>query len=472
MVLVTPDADLPHGTGRVVFLTSLSAAEDMFPEGTEARTMAQTFFAQPIRAQRVAVARAFAPAESMAGYMTGSEVGPLTGFASVTDGGFKVTIDGDEQTIGGINASGVTEYSGLAGVIQASLRAVGSGGYTLATVTIDDGIMKVTSGVTGDASSVSALSSPGVGTDISGRVYLNADTGAATMTDGYEPTTLTRELGLIADAAACQKGFIYGWAFAKGYRDNVPVMAEVAAWIQSRRGVGMIVSNSAVAYNPAARTDIGAVLSDGIRPGDVFLFWDDKRDQYVDVALLSYMLHVDYRQENSTVTAKFKKLELVAPASVTESQLGVLRSKGYNVYASVGNTARYVLDGQQVDPSWYLDSVINFDNLEEQVQTSVMNFFLRRKKVAYRQADVMAYYDAIATVFERFVFNGTLAERQVPDTSEKAGYRIEPPYTINIAGLSTMTATDRAARVAPPVEADANEAGAMHSGRITINALV
>src|SRR3954464_7680687 len=68
------------------------------------------------------------------GFLTGTDQ-LITKWNTVTNGGFKVSIDGSTQTnITGINLSSVTNMNAVASAIQTVLRAIATGGFTQATV--------------------------------------------------------------------------------------------------------------------------------------------------------------------------------------------------------------------------------------------------------------------------------------------------------------------------------------------------
>jgi len=93
-------------------------------------------------------------------------------WAVVTDGSFRITIDGDAQNIDGIDFTGDANMNDVAATVQGALQAVGTGGFAAATCVFDTDHFKISSGTTGLSTSISTLStSTGtVGTDISGLV--------------------------------------------------------------------------------------------------------------------------------------------------------------------------------------------------------------------------------------------------------------------------------------------------------------
>jgi hypothetical protein len=116
-------------------------------------------------------------------------------WTAITDGEFAVTINGVANDITGLDFSGATDMDGVASVIQAGIRAIGTGGFTNAICVFDDSssthkYFKIGSGTNSDAhtSAITLLSavSGGTGTDISGSGYLLMNTANGTVC--YERT--------------------------------------------------------------------------------------------------------------------------------------------------------------------------------------------------------------------------------------------------------------------------------------------
>jgi hypothetical protein len=105
-------------------------------------------------------------------------------WTAVSDGRFKVAIDGSAATeVGPIDfSSGVTTMANVASKIQAAIRAIATGGFTLATVAWDatDKKFTITSGTAGNASAVSLLTAPTTGTNIGVTGFMKCTTGTLT----------------------------------------------------------------------------------------------------------------------------------------------------------------------------------------------------------------------------------------------------------------------------------------------------
>jgi hypothetical protein len=121
-----------------------------------------------------------------AAYLTGgtsAESTPAT-WAAVTDGSFRITVDGAAYNVDGIDFTDDASMDDVAETIQAALRLATSGQEE---VTWDTDHFVIKSGITSDSSAIAELetSTGTVGTDISGAGasdFLDADSGHGTVT--------------------------------------------------------------------------------------------------------------------------------------------------------------------------------------------------------------------------------------------------------------------------------------------------
>lgn len=467
-VFVQSSGGFDFGAGRIAYFPNYDAVAADGRVSAQGLLAARDFFAQSPRPQFLAIAQAFTASQS--GYVKTGALGSIAAFNAVTNGSFSIAIDGVTNNISALNFSTDTTLALIAARLQTAIRAIATGGFTAATVTVSGSQLKITSGTTGNASQVSVLgtASPATGTDISGPTLLNGRSGTAVTQVGYLPTTLTNELDLIAQAATASGRFVYGWALDVSYRDTAAQLT-AGAWAQARTAVMPLVSNSPTAWDPASTTDLGPVVK-AAGQYRVWPIYHDRVDYYPDVAILAVMLSVDYASRDSTLTAKFKDLVGIPLAGVTTSQWLTLESKGYNTFTLTGNTARVYREGTTGSPSWFADDVVNLDNFKEELEAEVLNVFLRNGKVPYTAGGVALLRDGIERVCRRYVFNGTLAPREIADDRRVSGVRIDPAYAITFTPISQMTASDRAQRIGPPARVDLNLAGAIHSIGINVNA--
>lgn len=421
--------------------------------------------------QNAYVVPGYTPA-AQAGYLTcGVAQQTLATWTAVTSGSFAITIDGISANVTGINFTGLLSLAAVATAIQTKLQAAyASVSFTGATVTYNatTEAFTITSGTVGGLSSVSQLSavSPTSGTDISGSGFMNGQSG--TVNPGL--SNIGDELALIAEAAAAQSLFFYGWTFDAVYRDT-QVQLDAMAWIEGQTAaIGAFVTNSPLAYDPNSTTDVGAIAaSTSVTAGyhRSFFIYHNNPYFYPDMAILAIALSVDYSGINTTITTKFKDLYGIPTVPVTIDELTVLESKRINTYTLVGNNAQTFREGTEANANWFIDDLINLDNMKQDLQVAVFNVFLQNKKVPYNTNGTTLLYNAIAQVLTQYVTNGTLSTRPMTTQEANGQIPIAPAYTITFANLASMTVADRAARIGPPCTIIANLAGAIHS--ITLN---
>lgn len=108
------------------------------------------------------------PAATAAVLTGGVEVTDFATLKGVTDGSFKITVDGEEITATAIDLSSQSAGSGIASALTAKMNSK-------ATVTYANNKFVVTSATTGASSTITAMSGGGSGTDISEMLGLAAD---------------------------------------------------------------------------------------------------------------------------------------------------------------------------------------------------------------------------------------------------------------------------------------------------------
>lgn len=456
------------GAGRVAFYSTFDSVNDDMRVTVEGKKAARDFFAQPRRARRMAIGQVFTTPQK--GYLLTGAIGTLTAFQAVTAGSFAVAIDGINSNITALNFSTDTTLAQVAARIQTALQAVATGGFTLATCAIVGTQIKISSGTSGDGSTVSVLApvAPATGTDISGVGFLNGASGTAVSQPGYTPGDLVSELSLIAESTRCGGSFIYGWALDVAYRDS-PDQVAAGQWAQARVAAMPLVSNSPLAWDAGSTTDLGPEIKE-LGLYRAWPYYHDKADFYPDMALLALMLSVNYAQKKSTITSKFKDLIGIPTVGLSETQWSVLEGKGYNTFTLTGNTARVNREGTTGNAAWFQDDVVNLDNLTEELQVAEYNVFLRNGKVPNDPEGQAKLQDGLQQVCERYIFNGSLSARRVQDLTSVNGFRIDPPYSITGSPFELQTVSDRTDRIGPPFTIDVNLAGAIHSIAININA--
>lgn len=476
---VTPesplDGPLPTGAGRIRYYDTLNGVVTDWGTDGEVYKAATAWASQSPRTETLAIAQMFTAPQ--AGYLVTGVVGSASSFLIVSNGSFRVSIDGVVNNITGLDFTADTDYDDIAATIQTAIRAVGTGGYSSATVTASAATgsnvqFTITSGSTGDGSSVSQLSTAtaSVGTDISGAAYLNGATGTSVL--GYTPTGIANELTLVTEAASCSGKFVYGIVLDATLRDTQSQL-DAAQWAEGQMFNILSTVTDNVLTTDADNTSNNAYAlhqDDYSRTFITYSYNTDGALYYEDMSELTYMLSVDYTAENSTATLKFKNLPGIPTTAVSETELAVLNSRRCNVFTTVGNGARTVREGVTCSSSWFVDDRINIDNFVNDLLTAVYNVFLTTKKVPFTAGGQALLYNAEKSVCDKYVRNGAFADRQVADSTVPSGIRTIPAYVIEFAPLSSISQSDRAERLMTGNVITVQLAGAVH--KLQINVIV
>lgn len=393
--------------------------------------------------------------------LTSGEIA-LADLYNVTDGAMTLVMNGATVNLYGLNFATYGSSLTLNEVVQILTAAIGSSGLvetsgqSIVISTSQQGA-DVTIGYASFASSI---------TDLSSILALTQST-AASRIDGYTPGGLVSEVALIQTAARCAGRSVFAWTLDQQYRDTQD-QKDFADWAEAQdQAYFSACTNSVQAYNTADTTNIGFYAHNkGYIKTSVM--YHNNPQVYPDVSYAALALSVNYALENSTLTMKFKQLTGIETVSLTETQLSSLKARRINTYVSMGNSSSVVREGVQSADSWFTDSHVNLSNYKEELQVEVFNVFMRNKKVKYTSAGQDLLVSAAAKINNRYIRNGTFADREEETTDNETGYTTLPACTITPAPIYSATTSERANRVAPPIAIVAYEAGAFHSVAIDV----
>lgn len=393
--------------------------------------------------------------------LTSGEIA-LADLYNVTDGAMTLVMNGATVNLYGLNFATYGSSLTLNEVAQILTAAIGSNGLVEVSgqsivISTNQKGADVTIGYAYSASSI---------TDLSSILALTQST-AASRIDGYTPGGLVSEVALIQTAARCAGRSVFAWTLDRQYRDTQD-QKDFADWAEAQdQAYFSACTNSVQAYNTADTTNIGFYAHNkGYIKTSVM--YHNNPQVYPDVSYAALALSVNYALENSTLTMKFKQLTGIETVPLTETQLSSLKARRINTYVSMGNSSSVVREGVQSADSWFTDSHVNLSNYKEELQVEVFNVFMRNKKVKYTSAGQDLLVSAAAKINNRYIRNGTFADREEETTDNETGYTTLPACTITPAPIYSATTSERANRVAPPIAIVAYEAGAFHSVAIDV----
>ena len=404
----------------------------------------------------IAEGQASTPAKLTSGEIT------LADLYNVTDGAMTLVMNGATVNLYGLNFATYGSSLTLNEVAQILTAAIGSNGL----VEVSGQSIVISTNQKGEGVTIGYASSASSITDLSAILALTQST-AASRIDGYTPGGLISEVALIQTAARCAGRSVFAWTLDRQYRDTQD-QKDFADWAEAQdQAYFSACTNSVQAYNTADTTNIGFYAHNkGYIKTSVM--YHNNPQVYPDVSYAALALSVNYALENSTLTMKFKQLTGIETVPLTETQLSSLKARRINTYVSMGNSSSVVREGVQSADSWFTDSHVNLSNYKEELQVEVFNVFMRNKKVKYTSAGQDLLVSAAAKINNRYIRNGTFADREEETTDNETGYTTLPACTITPAPIYSATTSERANRVAPPIAIVAYEAGAFHSVAIDV----
>lgn len=393
--------------------------------------------------------------------LTSGEIA-LADLYNVTDGAMTLVMNGATVNLYGLNFATYGSSLTLNEVVQILTAAIGSNGL----VEVSGQSIVISTNQKGEGVTIGYASSASSITDLSAILALTQST-AASRIDGYTPGGLVSEVALIQTAARCAGRSVFAWTLDRQYRDTQD-QKDFADWAEAQdQAYFSACTNSVQAYNTADTTNIGFYAHNkGYIKTSVM--YHNNPQVYPDVSYAALALSVNYALENSTLTMKFKQLTGIETVTLTETQLSSLKARRINTYVSMGNSSSVVREGVQSADSWFTDSHVNLSNYKEELQVEVFNVFMRNKKVKYTSAGQDLLVSAAAKINNRYIRNGTFADREEETTDNETGYTTLPACTITPAPIYSATTSERANRVAPPIAIVAYEAGAFHSVAIDV----
>ena len=404
----------------------------------------------------IAEGQASTPAKLTSGEIT------LADLYNVTDGAMTLVMNGATVNLYGLNFATYGSSLTLNEVVQILTAAIGSNGL----VEVSGQSIVISTNQKGEGVTIGYASFASSITDLSSILALTQST-AASRIDGYTPGGLVSEVALIQTAARCAGRSVFAWTLDRQYRDTQD-QKDFADWAEAQdQAYFSACTNSVQAYNTADTTNIGFyAYNKGYIKTSVM--YHNNPQVYPDVSYAALALSVNYALENSTLTMKFKQLTGIETVPLTETQLSSLKARRINTYVSMGNSSSVVREGVQSADSWFTDSHVNLSNYKEELQVEVFNVFMRNKKVKYTSAGQDLLVSAAAKINNRYIRNGTFADREEETTDNETGYTTLPACTITPAPIYSATTSERANRVAPPIAIVAYEAGAFHSVAIDV----
>lgn len=419
--------------------------------------------------------------------LTGGTVTPAS-LTSISDGAFKISVNGDEKDITGLNFASANDISGIVTVLTGKIDGV--------TVTANEESLILTTTETGSAATLAFASAVSAGTDVSALLGLTSGAGASVVKGATTPVVdisemlgLTQESGAslqasgyvagsITEELAANRAYIqnigsnaYAWSLDAEYRDTQDAQ-DFASWVNGLgiEGVTCIVTNNPNVLSASDTSNI-AYICNSMNYQGVATFYHDNAQVYPDVAYLATLQSVNYATANSVLDMKFKNLGSIPAVTLPDlnTNLTTLDNKRCNTITYWGTRdALCVRNGDQSSSLWRSDLWVSVCNFIAELKINVANVFLRNKKIPYTVAGQTLLTSAITQTCDAYVTNGSFADREYADSTSENGVSLQSAYTITPQPISSSTPAQRRAGIGTPFAIVLNDSGSMRSIAISI----
>lgn len=450
---------LPTGD-RIRFYSDLASVAVDFSTTDEEYLAAAQYFGQSPRPNQLAISRRFnasVPAELLGGLAPEKDIADWN---AISNGGFDITIDGALKQVTAINVSASGTLTAVAAVIQTRLQVVAAG----ATVVYDGTRFIIRSGTTGASSTITyAVAPTGAGSPVDISSMLAArSTQFGIVTAGAIAEPIGTALANIYNINQTW----YGVLFTKEITEAE--LKTAAAWVEAN---GRVLGYTTSASNCLATGDTSNIgyFFKNLLYTRTFGVWDAD-DPYLAASVFGRAFTVNFNQQNSTITLKFKTMPGNSVSVITESQRLALVSYNLNYYTQFGSSA--MLAEGVMASGIFIDERHGLDWMQNAIETNVFGYlYTRTTKIPQTDAGVATLVQQVEKALAEAVNNGLLAPGiwNGGDLGEmKTGMYLQTGYYVYAQPVAQQNQTDREARKAPPIQAICKGAGAIHYADVTV----
>jgi hypothetical protein len=452
-LLIAGDSNVINGRDRIRTYVDLESVAEDFGTSAPEYKAAALYFGQSPRPNQLMIGRWLRTATAgliQGGILTTAEQA-MANWTSITNGSFKIDIDGVTKTLSALNFSAQTNLNGVASVINAAL----TGG----TIAWDGSRFTVTSSTTGATSTVGYASATGSGTDISALLKLTAATALAPV-PGFAAETPVKCVTELANMS----GMWYGLTFAASTMPTDDQAVDVAAFIEGAsisRIFGFTETDTRV-LDAAWTTDMASRLKALNYKRSFVTFSVNK---YAVASMFGRAFSVNFSANRSTITLMYKQEPGVVAELLTETQAQTLKAKRCNVFVKYMNDTAIIQYGVMSGQA-YFDEVHGLDWFVDALQTALYNLLYQSKtKIPQTDAGQNQLVNAAANVCAEAINNGLVAPGQWNADGfgqlERGQFLTEGFY-IYTQPMALQDQSIREQRIAPPIQIALKLAGAIH----------
>ena len=373
---------------------------------------------------------------AQAGWLRGAALtAKLADLQTITDGVLTLSFGGSDVTLTSLDFSAQTSLSGVASVLQTTLRAAGqTGNFTSATVTYSsqaNGFI-IKSGASDSTGEVGfATTAASAGTDLSGILMLTENDGALISPVQTAATTLTAFMDGILNQTQAWFSFAKLWELADPDDDKAENL-DFATWCgnQGVRFAFFEHDTQAADTNINSSTDFASLVAAQDIKGTV--------PNYGSTDLCAFAMGTvaatNYDITGGRITVAFKTQSGLDVTCNNDTQYNALSTKGYNSYVRDGSAANVFFGYQRgviSGPYGFIDAYANHVWLNDQMQVALRALLGSANALPYNNFGYGQLLNAIKPAIDAGLNSGVistgikLAPEQLAAIASETGLEIQ-----------------------------------------------
>ena len=387
-----------------------------------------------------------------------------TALFAVTNGGFKVTVNGTLLTISALNFSALTTMTGVAAAIQTKLQSALAGVVCVWNSVFNR--FEITSPTTGALSTLTFLTAPTSGTDVTALL------GGLSTSGGYLVDGKAAESALDA-VSLFDNNYGQSWYGAEilgaANSDHLAVAGFIEA--TTTKHTYWVTTQESGSLSSVSTSDLLYQLQQ-LKYDRTYVQYSSN-NAYAVTSAAAKLLIVDYAANNSVIDLMYKQEPGIVPEYLNATQINALEAKNGNVFVAYNNKTAIIEKGNAVSGT-PMDIITGLDWLALNIQTGVYNeLYLSPTKIPQTDAG----NNQLQTVMEYWLAAGVNNGLLAPGTWTQAGFGIlkqgdflPKGFYVYAPPVAQQSIQDRANRKSVSFQIAAKLAGSIREVSISIYA--
>ena len=457
LLLLTTDAP----TNLEVFGDYLSPAQVAANYGTNSVTaaMADAIFAQSPNILsgdgQLIIAQTTGVSATSGTWISESLAANLAALIAITNGDWKITVDGVAQNVANLNFTQCTTLQQIAAVLDAATIDC--------TITATSSVLTITSNKVGTGGTIAVATYSSSGTDLNGASYFAGASGTTAAGANSSGETLAAAVARILPQA------FFAAVITNLNLEDAAISAAAAA-IQAQDMLFL--------HHIATSTDIAGIATTISTASETktrllpYLTGGQATANLYKSAYAGRALSVDFTGSNTDATMHMKQLATIVPdAGMTQTLLNACETAGCDPYVSIqGYAMVYSTGGNDYFDNQYTNLALKFA-----LEVAGFNYLAQTTtKVPQTEPGMNGLKSAYISVLNQFVNNAALApgawnsSQTFGDPQTFLNNVLANGYYVYSLPVAQQSSEDRNARKAPLVQIAAKRAGAIQTSNVLV----